>query len=220
MGIGRTVEIVVVSNGSTDATEEVVRDLMQTISELRVLAIPERGKGAATRAGVLHSRGTAVFLCDADLSMPADEIPGFLEDLCESDVVIGSREVAGASRYDEPAHRHVMGRIFNRLVQTLLLPGIEDSQCGFKAFRRDAANDLFSRQTVTGFGFDAEILYLARKRNYRIRERGIPWHFDRDTRVRSGVDSVRMVGEIVGVRVRDLMGRYGDALPAREPRDA
>jgi len=197
-----------------------VRDLAQTIPELRVLAIPERGKGAGTRAGVLHSRGLTVFLCDADLSMPAEEIAGFLDDLDEVDIVIGSREVNGASRFDEPAHRHLMGRIFNRLVQTLLLPGIEDTQCGFKAFRRDVANDLFSRQTVTGFGFDAEILYLARKRNYRIHERGIPWYFDRDTRVRPGIDSIRMAAEIVGVRVRDLLGRYGRACPTREPRDA
>src|SRR5581483_7913623 len=141
------------------------------------------------------------------------EIPGFLDDLTESDIVIGSREIVGATRFDEPAHRHLMGRVFNRLVQTVLLPGIEDSQCGFKAFRRDAANDLFSRQTVTGFGSDAEILYLARKRNYRIGERGIPWYFDRDTRVRPVMDSVRMVGEIVRVRLRDLLGRYGDSMP-------
>jgi len=201
-------EVVVVSNASTDNTDDVVREIMRDMPELHLLVIADRGKGVATKHGVLRSHGSVVFLCDADLSMPPDELDGFLDALQDADVVIGSREVAGASRFDEPAHRHVMGRVFNRLVQTLLLPGIEDSQCGFKAFRRDAADQLFSRQTVNGFGFDAEILYLARKRQYRVVERGIPWYFDRDTRVRPGIDSVRMLAEILGVRLRDIFGRY------------
>ena len=205
-------EIIVVSNGSTDGTEELVAGMAARCPHLRLIALPERGKGRAARAGAQQAAGEVVFLCDADLSMPPGSLADFLRLLREADVVVGSREASGARRYDEPRLRHLMGRVFNRLVQWLAVPGIQDTQCGFKAFRAAAARDLFGRQTLAGFAFDVELLYLARKRGYRIRELGIPWYFDEDTRVRPGVDTLGMLRELLLIRLRDARGVYADTI--------
>jgi glycosyltransferase involved in cell wall biosynthesis len=209
-------EVIVVSNGCTDATDEVVREAAKQIPNLHLIALAERGKGIATKTGALRSSGEIVFLCDADLSMPPENISAFLDRLETAEVIVGSREAPGSHRYGEPWHRHMMGRVFNSLVQFVAVRGIEDTQCGFKAFRRNAARDLFSRQTLIGFGFDVELLYLARKLGYRIQELGIPWYFDNDTRVRPGMDSVGMFYEVLMVRLRDAAGRYGRLAPAPE----
>jgi dolichyl-phosphate beta-glucosyltransferase len=203
-----TWEIVVVSNGSTDATDDVVRAASARIPNLRLVSLSARGKGLAARVGALRSTGRIVFLCDADLSMPPEALDGFLKLSQENDVVAGSREAAGARRVGEPWHRHFMGRVFNRCVQFLAVPGINDTQCGFKAFHRSVVDNLFGRQTVNGFGFDVELLYLARKYGYRVAELGIEWRFDSDTRVRPGVDTVNMLAELIAIRWRDLIGVY------------
>lgn len=156
-----------------------------------------------------------VFLCDADLSMPPETLTDFLEAAKDVDVVVGSREAPGARRIGEPWHRHLMGRVFNRLVQILAVSGIHDTQCGFKAFRRAAAENLFSRQTLTGWGFDVEILYLARKYGYRIKELPIQWYFDSDTRVRPGTDTLAMLRELVMIRLADMQGRYNSPQASR-----
>jgi dolichyl-phosphate beta-glucosyltransferase len=140
--------------------------------------------------------------------MPPDSIARFMAAIEAFDVVVGSREAAGARRYHEPPHRHVMGRIFNYLVQTLAVRGIKDTQCGFKAFRRGVADHLFGQQYITGFGFDVELLYLAQKFGYSMTEIGIDWYFDDDSRVRPGVDTLNMVTEVLMIRLRDLMRRY------------
>lgn len=201
-------EIVVVSNGSTDDTSGLVRRISAEMPNLQLIDLSERGKGIASRTGALHSRGDIVFLCDADLSMPPQALGAFLHAIERADVVAGSREAQGSKRYLEPWHRHFMGRVFNRLVQTIAVKGIEDTQCGFKAIRRAAANDLFSEQRLNGFAFDVELLYLAQKYGYRIEELGIEWHFDDDSRVRPGVDTLGMVKELVMIRIRDAFGVY------------
>lgn len=201
-------EIIVVSNGSTDATEEVVRRAAAEMPQLRLICLSERGKGLACRAGALESRGEVVFLCDADLSMPPETLERFLDASERVDVVAGSREAPGARRYSEPRHRHLMGRVFNHLVQLLAVPGISDTQCGFKAIRRHAARHIFSQLTVAGFGFDVELLFLARKFGYAIEELPIEWYFDADSRVRPGTDTLAMVSEVCMIRLRNLLGRY------------
>lgn len=206
-------EIIVVANGCTDDTEDVVRRAALAIPDLRLLSLRERGKGIASKHGALASQGDIIFLCDADLSMPPDNLARFLALAGTVDVIVGSREAPGAHRYHEPWHRHLMGRVFNGLVQWLAVPGIEDTQCGFKAFRRRAAYRLFPHQTLSGFGFDVELLYLARKLGYSVQELPIEWYFDADTRVRPGVDSLAMLGEVFMVRLRDVLGRYGAPLP-------
>ncbi len=205
-------EVLVVENGSSDDTGRVVERLAERFEGLRLIKLELAGKGRAVRAGVLQSSGSIVFLCDADLSTPAAEISRFIETLKSGyDVVVGSREGSGAIRYGEPEYRHVMGRLFNRVVQTLAVPDVHDTQCGFKAFTSHAASDLFRRQTITGWAFDVEILYLARKLGYRIAELPVEWRFNNDTKVRAFHDTISMVREIASVRVNDAMGRYEES---------
>jgi dolichyl-phosphate beta-glucosyltransferase len=203
-----TWEIIVVSNGSTDNTEAVVRQAARDIPHLRLIPLTERGKGIASRHGALETTGDVVFLCDADLSMPPENLAGFLDLMQTADVIAGSREGPGANRFHEPWHRHFMGRVFNRIVQLLAVRGINDTQCGFKAFSRRAADDLFRQQTLKGFAFDVELLYLAQRAGYTVRELPIDWYFDPDTRVRPGVDTLNMLGELVMIRLRSARGLY------------
>jgi len=201
-------ELIVVSNGSSDRTEDVVRQAANDMHGIELLVIQERGKGIAAKTGVLASKGEIVFLCDADLSMPPEMIDEFLRAMEGADAVVGSREAPGSRRFQEPWFRHLMGRVFNRFVQAVAVKGVEDTQCGFKAFRREAANALFSAQTVKGWGFDVEILYLAHKFGYLVKELPIDWYFDSDTRVRPAFDTLSMLREVFLIRVRGARGTY------------
>jgi hypothetical protein len=124
-------------------------------------------------------------------------------------VVIGSREGAGARRIDEPEYRHLMGRVFNRVVQSLAVPGIEDSQCGFKAFSADAARAIFTRQRIDGFGFDVEVLYLARRLDYGIRVVPLRWEHKENSRVAPVRDTLTMFSDVLRVRFNAWRGNYG-----------
>ena len=164
-------ELIVVDNGSSDRTAEIVAELATDRPEVRLLHEAEPGKGAAVRTGMRAGRGEHLFMCDADLAMPIDQVVRLLPPRCEAcDIAIASREGPGARRHGEPHHRHLMGRAFNLFVQAVAMPGIRDTQCGFKSFRRDVAREVFAHQTMTGFGFDVEVLFIARRRGYRIRE--------------------------------------------------
>ncbi len=160
---------------------------------------------------MLAERGAYRFLCDADLSMPLDEVNRFLPPALHGyDVAIASREAPGAVRYHEPPYRHWMGRVFNSLVHLLVLPDIEDTQCGFKCFRAAAAEEIFPRLTRSGFSFDVEALAIARHRGFSIVEVPIPWHFDPDSRVRMFRDTLRMGLDLLAVRRNLRRGRYDD----------
>jgi hypothetical protein len=177
---------------------------------LRVFSEARRGKGLAVQRGMLEAQGEFRFLCDADLSMPIDQINRFLPPtLAVVDVAIGSREVAGAKRYDEPAYRHLIGRIFNTMVRWLVLPGLQDTQCGFKCFRGEVAEVVFPLQTLDGMSFDAEVLFIARKMGFDVQEVAIDWYFNPDSRVRLVQDSLRMGGDLRTIRWNALRGRYG-----------
>src|SRR5579884_55185 len=202
-------EVMVVENGSSDDTAQVVQRLIPRFPGLRLMRLQAAGKGRAVRAGVLDATGDIIFLCDADLSTPAAEIPRFMKTIHAGyDIVVGSREGVGAIRYGEPEYRHIMGRVFNRLVQVLAVPDIEDTQCGFKAFNLAAALALFPLQTITGWAFDVEILYLARKLGYRIAELPVEWRFNDDTKVRALQDTRTMLSDIITIRLNDLRRRY------------
>lgn len=207
-------DIVVVSNGSSDDTAGLVRRCSEEIPNVRLIEISARGKGIACRTGVMDSAGDVVFLCDADLSMPPSSLAAFIDRIDVADVVVGSREASGSKRFREPWHRHFMGRVFNLLVQMIAVKGIEDTQCGFKALRRQSAHDLFTEQRLNGFAFDVELLYLAQKYGLRIEEIGIDWYFNDDTRVRPGIDTLGMVKELIMIRVRDAFGGYRAPKPA------
>ena len=123
-------------------------------------------------------------------------------------IAIGSREAPGAVRYNEPYYRHLSGRVFNTLVRWLALPGLQDSQCGFKCFRGDIAEEIFPLQTNTGWAFDVEVLFIARQRGYRIVEVPIPWYFNSDSQIRMLRDSWRMVRDLLLIRLNSLQGKY------------
>jgi dolichyl-phosphate beta-glucosyltransferase len=202
-------EVIVVDSGSRDATSAVVQQASIRFSALRLLRTDRRGKGRAVRTGVLAAHGQVVIFADADLSWQVDDLSRFLTLVDDrTPIVIGSREGTGARRVGEPIYRHVMGRVFNRVVQALAVPGIEDSQCGFKAFRADAARAVFSRQRVEGFGFDVEVLYLARRLGFGIRVVPLEWEHKENSRVAAVRDTLLMLRDVVAVRVNDWRGAY------------
>ncbi len=210
-------EIVVVENASRDRTWDVAREASEEDPRIRVVREPVRGKGAAVRRGMLAARGQYRFLCDADLSMPIWGVEAFLPPHFEGiEVVIGSREVEGALRVDEPGNRHLMGRVFNSLVRSTLVPGVQDTQCGFKCFRADAAEAIFSRLTRKGFSFDVEVLVIARHLGFRVAEIPVRWEFDRDSRVRVFRDSKEMAFDVVAIWLNAVRGVY-DAQAPRMP---
>ena len=202
-------EIVVADDGSDDATPAIVARAAQKDQRVKLLSLPHRGKGWAVKNGMLAACGELRFLCDADLSMPIvllDRLlPGGDSPL---DVVIGSREAPGARRIGEPRRRWLMGRVFNTMTRILATPGIDDTQCGFKVFRATAAETLFSLQTLNGFAFDAEILFLARRRGFRMAEIGIDWHYRSESKVRPIRDGLRTLRDLLIIRYRSLTGRY------------
>lgn len=202
-------EVLVVENASSDRTWDVASEAAARDSRFRVLREPIRGKGAAVKRGMLAARGEYRFLCDADLSMPIAEVENFLPPrLASIDVAIGSRETEGAVRYEEPGRRHLMGRMFNGLIRLLLIPDIQDTQCGFKCFRAEAAEAIFSRTTRTGFSFDVESLVLARRLGFRVREIPVHWYYDTDSRVRIVQDSFAMIVDVLAIWLRLRLGYY------------
>lgn len=205
-----TAEVLVVDNGSQDRTWQVAQYYTGRYPQLCVLQESQRGKGLAVMRGMLEARGEYRFMCDADFSMPVTEINKFLPPaLPRFDIAIASREAPGAVRYNEPPYRHLVGRVFNTLIRLLALPGLHDTQCGFKCFRAPVAEDIFCRQTITGWSFDVEALFIARLRGYRIVELPIPWYFNPESKISVLRDSARMALDLFIIRINALRGVYG-----------
>lgn len=204
-----TSEVMVVDDGSEDGTAQVVEEMMAELPLLSLIRTEHRGKGHAVKRGMLAGRGEYLFICDADLSMPIEELYKFLPPVLEDyDVAIASREVPGARRYDEPPYRHLMGRAFNWIVRLFAVRGFQDTQCGFKCFRREAAREVFGYQTMDGWGFDVEVLFIAQKRGYKIVEVPINWYYSANSRVHPIRDSIGMFREVLKIRLNDWRGRY------------
>lgn len=201
-------EILVVENGSRDATLEIAGSFAKDYQALRVLHEDARGKGLAVKRGMLEAKGEFRFICDVDLSMPIEEVNRFLPPLLKSEITIASREAAGSTRYNEPEYRHIIGRVFNFIVRVFALPGLHDTQCGFKCFSARAAEELFPYQTINGWTFDVEILFVARKLGYSIKELGIPWYHDPNSKVKVFRDSLQMFLDLLRIRLKDLRGIY------------
>jgi dolichyl-phosphate beta-glucosyltransferase len=203
------VEIVVIDNNSTDQTNAIAESFAADHPCMRVLFEGTQGKGAAIRTGMLAARGQYRFICDADLSMPIEETVKFLPPQCtDFDIAIGSREAPGAVRYDEPEHRHLMGRVFNLIVRWFAVPGFQDTQCGFKMFTAAAAEDLFPLQTMDGWSFDVEVLHAAQKRGWHIVEVPIHWYYKANTRIQPIKDSIDMFREVFKIRANSRRGLY------------
>lgn len=204
-----TSEVIVVENGSNDKTFEVAQEFAKRHQNLHVVHNEQRGKGGAVLRGVHESRGDHLFICDADLSMPIEEIIKFLPPaIADIDIAIASREAPGAVRYNEPYYRHLTGRVFNMLIRLMVLPKLQDTQCGFKCIRAAVARDIFRFQTLTGWAFDVELLYIAHHRGYRIIEIPIDWYFNADSKVRVLRDSWRMFFDLLVIRRNARQGLY------------
>ena len=202
-------EVIVVENGSTDRTYEIAQEFTKKNANLRVIQNDWRGKGLAVQRGVKEARGEYVFLCDADLSMPIEEISKFIPPQLQNvDIAIASREAPGAVRYHEPYYRHFTGRVFNTLIRWLVLPTLQDTQCGFKCIRANVARDIFRYQTLTGWAFDVELLYIARHHKYQVVEIPIHWYFNADSKISIFRDSLRMFLDLLLIRRNARRGLY------------
>jgi dolichyl-phosphate beta-glucosyltransferase len=204
-----TSEIIVVENGSQDRTYAIAQEFAKKHANVRVIRNDWRGKGLAIQQGVKQAKGEYVFMCDADLSMPVEEISKFLPpQVVNVDIAIASREAPGSVRYNEPYYRHLTGRVFNILIRLLILPTLQDTQCGFKCIRANVARDIFPYQTLTGWAFDVELLYIARHHGYRIVEIPIDWYFNADSKISVLRDSLRMFLDLLLIRRNARRGLY------------
>lgn len=212
-------EIIFVDDGSTDDTVAIAEAFASTHPGVHVIAAPHRGKASAVLSGVKAARGDVVGFMDVDLATPLETWEACRAALENgAGVAIGSREGIGAQRVGEPAYRHVMGRIFNALVRFLLLPGIEDSQCGFKFFSRGAIEDILPRYRLYRdadivrmprvTAFDVELLFIARQCGHCIAVIPATWHYGDHSKVNPLTDTVHNVRDVIAVRINGWLGRY------------
>lgn len=215
-----TFEIIVVDDGSTDDTAERTRRFAKRAPEVRVISIPHAGKAIAVRTGMRAATGDLIAFTDADLATPIAYLEPFRDAVDQgADLVIGSREGAGSTRIGEPRFRHVMGRVFNSLVRLLLLPGISDTQCGFKLFTNEAAAEILKRSRLYTpedevppgprvTAFDVEMLVIARKLGYAITVVPVTWTFGEQSKVDPLADTITNLRDVLTVKWNDLRNRY------------
>ncbi len=202
-------EVLVIENASSDETGRIAEEFQQDFPQLKLIRLEQGGKGNAIRAGMLAAKGEYRFMADVDFSMPVDEISKFLPPkLEEPQVAIASREQQGAQRIGEPFYRHLIGRVFNALVQTLVLPGLQDTQCGFKCFSAAAAEEIFPNQTLEGWSFDVEVLTIARQLGYEVLEVPVTWTFQPGSRMSIFKDSWKMFKDLLLIRSNKRKGAY------------
>lgn len=215
-------EIIVVDDGSKDKTADSVESYIKDHPEIKLIRNDHKGKGPTVRTGVLASNGKYIYTIDCDLSTPMDELKRLANWIIDNDydIVIASREGLGAKREGEPIYRHVMGRVFNLVVQTLALKGIQDSQCGFKLYKNQVAKTIFCNLIVYGENtkkltsaflgaFDVEVLFIAKTLGYKIKEVPVKWVFAKTTRLNPLVDSYKMGRDVLRIKILGLKGAYG-----------
>jgi dolichyl-phosphate beta-glucosyltransferase len=208
---GWDAEVIVVNDGSRDNTADIVRTFAQKNPALRLIDNPgNRGKGYSVRHGMLSARGRILIFSDADLSSPIEEAPKLLQALNNgADIAIGSRWLRAETQTQrQPLLRQLFGRIFNLMLRITLGLQFKDTQCGFKAFTRNAAQTVFPMQKVERWGFDPELLFLARRAGLKVKEVPVAWSHDEGTRIHPLRDGMHMFGEVLAVRADALMGKY------------
>jgi glycosyltransferase involved in cell wall biosynthesis len=208
---GWDAEVIVVNDGSRDNTAEIVRKFAEKNPILRLVENPgNRGKGYSVRNGILNARGDIVVFSDADLSSPIEEMPKLLQALAQgADIAIGSRWLrAELQTQRQSLHRQLFGRVFNGFNRVVLGLKFKDTQCGFKAFTRRAAQTILPLQRIERWGFDPEILFLARKFGFRVEEVPVRWGHSGGTRINPLMDGARMVQEMLRIRWYDLTSKY------------
>jgi glycosyltransferase involved in cell wall biosynthesis len=208
---GWDVEVIVVNDGSRDNTAEIVRTLATKDSALRLVQNSgNRGKGYSVRNGMLNARGRIVLFSDADLSSPIEEAPKLFQALEQgADIAIGSRWLRAETQTQrQPLHRQLFGRIFNLMLRITLGLQFKDTQCGFKAFKQPAVQAIFPLQQIERWGFDPEVLFLARKFKFKVQEVPVAWGHSGGTRINPLVDGSRMMMEMFRVRWNNLTGKY------------
>ncbi|MBU1016850.1 MAG: dolichyl-phosphate beta-glucosyltransferase [Patescibacteria group bacterium] len=214
-------EVLIVDDGSSDDTVKIVSDFCKSNSKFRLIKNPHRGKGPTVWTGVMEASGEFIYLADADLATPISEIKRLFVWLSDKsyDIAIASREGLGSSRISEPYYRHLMGRVFNLWVRIIAVKGIEDTQCGFKLFNKKSAKEIFAHLKIYGEGapeikdaylgaFDVEVLYLAKKLGFKVKEVPVTWAYVKTQRLNPLRDSIKMAMDVLKVRVNDLKGVY------------
>ena len=204
-------EVIVVNDGSRDNTADIVRSFAANDAALRLVENPgNRGKGYSVRHGMLNARGRIVLFSDADLSSPIEEAPKLFQAIeAGADIAIGSRWLRAETQTQrQPVHRQVFGRIFNLILRLTLGLKFKDTQCGFKAFRQSSVQAIFPLQKIERWGFDPEILFLARKFNFKVQEVPVAWGHSGGTRINPLIDGARMIMEMLRIRWYDLTGKY------------
>jgi dolichyl-phosphate beta-glucosyltransferase len=211
-------EILVVDDGSRDDTRDIVREYARAHSQVVLVENPgNRGKGYSVRNGMLHARGDICLFTDADLSSPIGEAQKLFDAIAAgADIAIGSRWLrADLQTERQPLYRQLFGRIFNLVLRIFLGLNFADTQCGFKAFRREAAQRIFPLQRIERWGFDPEILFLARRLDFSVKEVPVVWAHSEGTRLNPFRDGVRMFGEVLRIRWNSIVGAYaGTAVPS------
>jgi glycosyltransferase involved in cell wall biosynthesis len=210
-------ELIVVNDGSTDATGQIVGDFAKNAPEIRLLDNPgNRGKGYSVRNGILHALGDVVMFTDSDLSAPIDEAERLFAAIAAgADIAIGSRWLeSGRQTHRQPLYRQFFGRCFNAVTRLVMGLPFVDTQCGFKAFTRDAAQTVFQLQTIERWGFDPEILFIALKRGLKVKEVPVSWAHDERSRMSYLKDGMQMLKELCIIRWNALTGQYSRRIDA------
>lgn len=211
-------EVIVVNDGSTDSTAQIVRDFAALNPEVRLLENPgNRGKGYSVRNGVLNSLGDVVLFTDSDLSAPIEEADRLFAAIqAGADIAIGSRWLeSGRQTHRQPLYRQLFGRCFNLVTRMVMNLPFVDTQCGFKAFTRNAAQIVFQLQTIDRWGFDPEILFIALKRGLAVKEVSVSWAHDERSRISYLRDGLQMLKELAIVRWNALTGHYSRRIEVR-----